>query len=142
MKQFFLFTISFFISLFAHFVFAQETNKEEFSITFSLENLEITTLSEGQGEGKTIILLETTPEIISQTAPSGNFLIATNAFLLKTPHQNILIDAGYGKMLLQNLKSQNVTPEQIDVILLTHLHGDHIGGLLKNGEIVCWFGEI
>jgi glyoxylase-like metal-dependent hydrolase (beta-lactamase superfamily II) len=59
-----------------------------------------------------------------------------NAFLLQTPDRNILIDAGLGKGVLKNLKSLNVTPEQISVILLTHMHGDHIGGLLADGKKV------
>jgi glyoxylase-like metal-dependent hydrolase (beta-lactamase superfamily II) len=37
--------------------------------------------------------------------------------------------------LFDNLKSIGLTAAQIDVVLLTHMHGDHIGGLLKDGKI-------
>jgi glyoxylase-like metal-dependent hydrolase (beta-lactamase superfamily II) len=44
------------------------------------------------------------------------------------------VDTGYGRNLINNLKSFGVTPEQVDVILLTHMHSDHIGGMLKDGK--------
>jgi glyoxylase-like metal-dependent hydrolase (beta-lactamase superfamily II) len=44
------------------------------------------------------------------------------------------VDAGYGKNLFTNLQAIGVTPEQIDVVLLTHMHGDHIGGMLRDGQ--------
>ncbi len=39
---------------------------------------------------------------------------------------NGLIENG----LFENLQMIGITPEQIDIILLTHMHGDHIGSLL------------
>lgn len=67
--------------------------------------------------------------------PEGSFAIATNAFLLKgTDNNYILVDAEYGKELFNNLDTLGVKPEDITTILLTHTHGDHIGGLLKDDE--------
>jgi glyoxylase-like metal-dependent hydrolase (beta-lactamase superfamily II) len=55
---------------------------------------------------------------------------------LKTPEHNILIDAGWGTRpepdtgkLLENLKLQKIPPEEIDAIVISHSHPDHIGGL-------------
>ena len=102
--------------------------------TYHIGNIEICTLSESQGEGNTGILIGATPEMIKEYLPDGTFPNAVNAFLVKTPQKNILIDAGFGRKLFDNLKSLNISPEQIDIILLTHMHGDHIGGLLKDGK--------
>lgn len=56
-----------------------------------------------------------------------------NAFLIQTGKQNILVDAGIGKNgghLEEQLKLAGVSPADIDLVLLTHFHFDHIGGLL------------
>jgi len=59
-----------------------------------------------------------------------------NVFLIKTPKHVVLVDTGVGKgsgddsgKLLDQLKSIGIEPASIDLILLTHLHFDHIGGL-------------
>ncbi|MDR0828893.1 MAG: MBL fold metallo-hydrolase [Prevotellaceae bacterium] len=101
----------------------------------AIGNYKIYTLSEGQQQGNSSILLDATPEMMAQAIPDGTFPNAVNAFLVQTPDKNILVDAGFGRLLFDNLKSIGLTATQIDVVLLTHLHGDHIGGLLKNGKI-------
>lgn len=61
---------------------------------------------------------------------------SVNAFLVKSNGKNILFDAANGaenSQLVAELAKCGVTPEQIDLIYLTHLHGDHIGGLVKGG---------
>jgi glyoxylase-like metal-dependent hydrolase (beta-lactamase superfamily II) len=93
-------------------------------------------LSEGQQQGNTGILIGATPDMITEQIPNGTFPNATNAFLLQTPDRKILVDTGYGRLLLNNLDSTGLTAGQIDVVLITHMHGDHIGGLLKDGEVV------
>jgi glyoxylase-like metal-dependent hydrolase (beta-lactamase superfamily II) len=70
------------------------------------------------------------------------FPTSIHSWLLKTPQHTILIDtcSGNGKtrpisprfhMLntpyLDRLKAAGVTPEQVDYVLLTHLHIDHVG---------------
>ena len=109
--------------------------EQQSSTTYTVGNCQITTLSEGEGDGKIDILIGASPEILSQCAPDGTFPIATNAFLVRTPEKTILVDAGYGKQLFDNMLTQNVSPEQVDIILLTHAHGDHIGGLLRDGNV-------
>ncbi|GHV68589.1 MBL fold metallo-hydrolase [Bacteroidia bacterium] len=104
-------------------------------ITFALGDFTVSTLSEGQSEGNSRILLDATPDILQQYTTNGAFPMATNTFLIRTGKKNILLDAGYGKKLFQNLASLKVKPEEIDVILLTHTHGDHIGGLLRDGKV-------
>ncbi|MDR2916430.1 MAG: MBL fold metallo-hydrolase [Tannerella sp.] len=114
---------------------AQEQREPEQTdvITFAVGSYEITTLSEEQKNGNTSVLIDASPEILSKHAPEGTYPTANNAFLVKALDKVVLIDAGYGMKLFNNLQSRNITAEKVDVILITHMHGDHIGGLLKDG---------
>jgi glyoxylase-like metal-dependent hydrolase (beta-lactamase superfamily II) len=65
-----------------------------------------------------------------------------NAFLVNTGARLVLIDTGAGTLygaccgqLLANLRAAGYAPEQVDEILLTHLHKDHVGGVLRAGKI-------
>lgn len=65
-----------------------------------------------------------------------------NAFLINTGAKLVLVDAGasvlYGDCcghLLANLRASGYQPEQVDEILLTHLHKDHVGGVDASGKM-------
>ena len=59
--------------------------------------------------------------------------------LVDTGRQRVLIDTGAGGMapttgnLIPNLQAEGVTPEEIDTVILTHGHPDHIGGTIDDG---------
>ena len=64
---------------------------------------------------------------------------SVSAFLVKTGGNEILFDAANGapdSQLMPVLESLQTTADEVDYIFITHLHGDHIGGLLKEGEAV------
>ena len=64
---------------------------------------------------------------------------SVSAFLVKTGGNEILFDAANGapdSQLMPVLESLQTTDDDVDYIFITHLHGDHIGGLLKEGEAV------
>jgi len=109
-----------------------QTNENIFSI--KLGNSKVFLLSEGQRNGSVEILLEAKPEIVREYAPGNSFPMATNVFLWQVDGKNILFDTGYGRELFKNLQSLQVKPEDIDAIFITHAHGDHIGGLLRNEQ--------
>ena len=112
------------------------TSEDKTVFTFDVGQFKLSTLAERMGLGNPQIIIGATPEMIQKYIPNG-FQTQVNAFLLQTPDKNILFDSGLGRGdLLKNLKSLNVTPEQINAILLTHMHGDHIGGLLADGQKV------
>lgn len=63
-----------------------------------------------------------------------------NAFLINTGKKLILVDAGAGALygdccgkLLANLRAAGYRPEQVDELLITHLHKDHAGGIMAQG---------
>ena len=90
------------------------------------------TLCEASRAGSTDILIRASPEVIEKYAPDGTFPNAVNAFLLTSDYHNILIDTGFGRNLFDLLNSIGVAPEDIDAVVLTHMHSDHIGGLLRD----------
>ncbi len=50
--------------------------------------------------------------------------------IIKTKNKNILFDTGSdSETLLSNMEKMNIKPEEIDIVVLSHVHGDHIGGL-------------
>lgn len=65
---------------------------------------------------------------------------AVNAYLINAGGKLILVDAGAAKAFGPNLgfigdqlRAAGYQPEQVDVVLLTHLHADHVAGVLDAG---------
>lgn len=56
--------------------------------------------------------------------------------VIKTSKHIVLVDTGLGHVdfgphagtLLENLQSVGIMPDDIDTVILTHAHGDHVGG--------------
>ncbi|MBL8299802.1 MAG: MBL fold metallo-hydrolase [Rhodanobacteraceae bacterium] len=64
-----------------------------------------------------------------------------NAYLINTGAKLVLIDTGGGPgmgadggKLLSSLKNAGYAPEQVDEIYITHMHGDHLGNLSRDGQ--------
>ncbi|GAA2073540.1 MBL fold metallo-hydrolase [Pseudolysinimonas kribbensis] len=76
---------------------------------------------------------------LSRALASGfrrRLAFSVNAFLLRTRDRIALIDTGSGAYfgsatghVLENLRAAGVAPEEIDTVLLTHMHPDHSAGL-------------
>ncbi|MDY0096054.1 MAG: MBL fold metallo-hydrolase [Candidatus Vecturithrix sp.] len=54
--------------------------------------------------------------------------------------ETILFDTGgNGDILLTNMQKVGIDPEEVDLVVLSHIHGDHVGGLAdflkKNKEV-------
>lgn len=97
------------------------------------------------------------PDLTRKLAAAGlgnEYPQPINTFLVKTPKNLILVDTGLGDLptkipvlagilgksgygrLSQNLQAAGYRPEQVNEILITHLHVDHIGGLVRDGKAV------
>ena len=70
----------------------------------------------------------------------GSFGYSTNS-LLRVGNHNILIDTGPSSrraFLYKALQARDLTPDDIDIIILTHMHWDHCQNtdLFKNARVV------
>lgn len=79
-------------------------------------------------------LFPTLTEVAFRELAGGDAAPASvSVFLLRRGGRDILVDAGNGGRrgrMLATLKAAGIRPDAIGDILLTHLHGDHIGGLI------------
>lgn len=110
-------------------------------------DFEITALNDGTNDlPANKILQGTTPAKVDQTLAAvylkSPVESSYNAFLINTGSKLVLVDTGAGKLvsptlgnLLSNLKASGYQPEQIDEVYITHMHSDHIGGLLSAGKL-------
>lgn len=109
--------------------------------------LEVTALFDGAGAFQ-LDWLKGKPDEIAKIAEllksNPHYLDGNeNAYLVNTGKKLILIDAGAGAWfgggafghVGASLRQAGYTPEQVDIVLVTHLHSDHIGGLTsKSGS--------
>ena len=75
----------------------------------------------------------------------GGIPSTVSTFLLQSKEGPILFDAGLGQAdsrLIAGLASIGIAPEDVKYIYLTHFHGDHIGGLMKEDTAVFPHAEI
>ncbi|MDR2498259.1 MAG: MBL fold metallo-hydrolase [Tannerellaceae bacterium] len=104
------------------------------AITYPAGEFFVSILSEGGRTANAGLLKNASAEQLAEYLPDGTFELEAQVFLVRAKGKNILIDTGYGRYLFDNLQKLGVSEEAIDAILLTHLHPDHTGGLLRNGQ--------
>jgi glyoxylase-like metal-dependent hydrolase (beta-lactamase superfamily II) len=101
---------------------------------FKVGQFEVFMLVESEREGNTSIIPGADATIVRRYIPATGFKHSTNAFLIKAPGRNILVDTAFGGPVYDKMKKLGVEPEQVDAVLITHLHGDHFAGLQKDGK--------
>lgn len=80
------------------------------------------------------------PELV---APDGKVHIPIGCYLLRTAGRLVLLDAGMGPRdvgwarggdLPARLRAAGVEPGDVDTVVCTHLHADHVGWLVHEGR--------
>ncbi|MCW7539455.1 MBL fold metallo-hydrolase [Aquabacterium sp. A7-Y] len=112
-----------------------------------LGDFEITALSDGTATIPLDKLLKrTTPRelerLLGEAYLKPQIETSINAYLINTGSRLVLVDTGAGALfgptaggrLLKNIKAAGYKPEDVDLVLLTHIHGDHSGGLSIDGQ--------
>jgi glyoxylase-like metal-dependent hydrolase (beta-lactamase superfamily II) len=67
--------------------------------------------------------------------PKGTVFAPFNPVVVNTGSKLVLIDTGYGPiaptvgLLPQSLAAAGIDPKSIDIVLISHMHGDHINGI-------------
>lgn len=109
---------------------------------------EITALSDGTIDLPMDKLLTSTTPAAVDAALARSYLkspleTSVNGYLVNTGTKLVLIDTGAGSLfgptlgkLVANLKAAGYQPDQVDEIYITHMHPDHVGGLVADGKIV------
>ena len=116
---------------------ATACNQKENPSVYKTGKAEIILLAEMQNEASKDILIGASEEMINECLSSTHTCpMAINAFLVKMNKKNYLVDAGLGINLLANLAAASVTPAEIDAIFITHMHSDHVWGMLSDSGVV------
>jgi glyoxylase-like metal-dependent hydrolase (beta-lactamase superfamily II) len=112
-----------------------------------LGDFEITALSDGTvALPMNKLLSNTTPAKVDK-ALAKSYLkspldTSVNGYLINTGTKLILVDTGAASLfgptlgnLLANLKAAGYQPEQVDEVYITHMHADHVGGLMAGDKL-------
>ena len=111
-----------------------------------LGDFELTVLSDGTVELPVDKLLkqpaEKTNKALLKSFEKNPLETSVNAFLINTGSKLVLIDTGAGALfgptlgkLAAHVKAAGYQPEQVDEIYITHMHADHVGGLMGGEKL-------
>jgi glyoxylase-like metal-dependent hydrolase (beta-lactamase superfamily II) len=107
------------------------------------EFMKIIPLSEGTftiDKTKIFVPFDTGTDDLQQR-PTGSLLVEVQPFVVITSKDILLIDTGLGfsrdgeMQIHANLKANNVQPEQVTKVLMSHLHKDHAGGVSRKDRL-------
>lgn len=116
---------------------------------FGLGDFEITTILDGAVQldgpypifGQNASREEVAALAVANFLPPDRMEIPFTVTVVNTGAQVILFDSGNGARRRPNagrlrelLAGAGIAPEQVDIVALTHFHGDHIGGLMEDGS--------
>ncbi|MBA5690618.1 MBL fold metallo-hydrolase [Rugamonas apoptosis] len=112
-----------------------------------LGDFEVTVLNDGTLELPVDTLLkmpkQKADQALAKSFEHSPLETSVNGYLINTGEKLVLVDVGAAGLfgptlgkLVANLKAAGYQPEQVDEIYITHLHPDHVGGLMADGQRV------
>ena len=117
-----------------------EVKAVEGTKTVTLANgAKVTWLQDNQGEklNPRSLFSDASDSLFASLNLPDGIPASVSTFLLQVNGKNILFDAGlgaFGGQLLNRLAALGVTPDDINLVYLTHFHVDHIAGLVAKDD--------
>lgn len=114
---------------------------------FMVGSMEVTALSDGTVDLPVDKLLHAPKGVVAADLKKHHLAApletSVNGFLINTGSRLVLVDAGAGSLfgptlgkLAASVRAAGYQPEQVDDIVITHMHPDHVGGLAADGRAV------
>lgn len=110
------------------------------------ETEEVHVMNKDSGDKSPIAAKNISITIVYDNNPYKEGLLTSWGFscLIRGTEKTILFDTGgNGSVLIANMRQLGIDPEEIDIIVLSHIHGDHTGGLeeciKKNKRVRIYF---
>ena len=114
---------------------------------YKVGDFEVTALNEGVVRNATpanMAVNKTLPDVQKALGdaflPTDHVINQFNTIVVNTGRNLVLIDSGFGdngpptgNNLLSNMSAAGIDPKNIDTILVSHFHGDHISGIRAKG---------
>ncbi|MDR2094873.1 MAG: MBL fold metallo-hydrolase [Treponema sp.] len=107
---------------------------EDLIFPYKVGEFDVYMLVENRGQGNGSILVGASEADANRYLPGGTYRSETNTFLIRGGGKTMVVDTGFGTTIFDSMKTLGVDPGDVDAVLLTHMHGDHIGGLAKDGK--------
>lgn len=118
-------------------------------------DIRLTYLPDGDGRAAATLTFPSSNEALWAAHPeyldeNRKWLASIGSFLIETADQKVLVDLGFGDLevpfaavdavfrggrLLDSLEQAGASPNDIDTVLFTHLHLDHVGWTSRAGSL-------
>jgi glyoxylase-like metal-dependent hydrolase (beta-lactamase superfamily II) len=116
--------------------------------TQQIGDMTVTAISDGYLSASPSLLshidLIEASRMLDEAGVKEHSAVHINCYLVRSGNSTVLIDSGagginnWGGHLLHNLRLAGIDPSEIDTVLLTHAHPDHIGGLIDASGVIAF----